>query len=164
MNKYEKDIMKLLEAQEKANKEHLIDNINRAIRDKGKNISRKGKNKWICEVTGSPMGTVCTWFTKAKCRAENKIPLYAMCQIAVALHISVWDFFEAEEAEPEEAKEPDRRSRLYWHIRRNEAEKRWNESYACERGEWKKQSLEVQRDFLDELYWESIENQRQEEM
>lgn len=54
MNKYEKDIMKLLETHEKARKSDLIDNINHVLREKG--ISRSGKNQWICEVTGSPLG------------------------------------------------------------------------------------------------------------
>lgn len=161
MNKYEKDIMKLLETHEKARKSDLIDNINHVLREKG--ISRSGKNQWICEVTGSPLGTVGTWFTKCKKRAVNKIPLYAMCQIAAALHISVWDLLKEGEMVQEDIKVPDRRSKLYWHIRRNEAEKCWNESETCMHGEWKNQSLEVQRDFLDKLYWESVEKLEQEE-
>ena len=59
--------------------------------------------------------------------------------------------------------EPDRRGKLYWHLRRNEAEKRWNDSHLPEEGEWREQSLKVQRDFLDELYWEKINNQKKEE-
>lgn len=92
MNEYEKEIMRLLKAHEKIRKVELVDNINRAI--KKKSVCPYGKNKWVCKVTGSPMGTVCTWFTKSKCRAENKIPLYAMCQIAAALNVSVWNFLE----------------------------------------------------------------------
>lgn len=161
MNEYEKEIMRLLKAHEKIRKAELVDNINRAI--KKKSVSPYGKNKWVCKVTGSPMGTVCTWFTKSKCRAENKIPLYAMCQIAAALHISVWNFLEIKETEQQESMEPDRRCKLYWYLRRNEAEKRWNGSHLPEEGEWREQSLKVQRDFLDELYWEKINNQKKEE-
>ena len=90
MNKYEKDILRLLEAHAKIDKGNLIRNINNALSSRG--IHRKGKNQWVSNVTGSPMGTVETWFSYAECRALNKIPLDAMCQIAIALKMSVWEF------------------------------------------------------------------------
>lgn len=74
MNEYEKDIMKLFDVHEKAEKRELIKRINWEIEMGG--ISLYGKNQWVCKVTGSPMGTVCTWFSNAKCRSVNKIPLY----------------------------------------------------------------------------------------
>lgn len=161
MCEYEKDILRLLDAHEKANKSDLIRNINEAIKRRG--ISRNGKNIWVCEVTGSPIGTVCTWFSYAKCRALNKIPLYAMCQIAVALNVSVWDFFETEDGEQKaEVVEIDRRSSLYWHIRRNEAENIWNTAYAAEKGVWEGQSNVIQREFLDSLYCQRIKEGREE--
>lgn len=156
MNKYEKDILRLLEAHASIDKQDLIRNINRAVRSKG--IYRKGKNLWISKVTGSPIGTVDTWFSRAKCRTLNKIPLYAMCQIAVALKVSVWDFLDTEEKEQEtDRPQIDRRSSLYWHIRRKEAENIWNGSHAQEKGTWGEQDKAVQREFLDRLYLERLE-------
>ncbi len=162
MNEYEKNIIRLIEAHEKAEKKDLIRNINRAI--KLSEVSWFGKNEWICKVTNSPMGTVCTWFTHSKCRAVNKIPLYAMCKIAVALRISVWKFFETEEVEKMEGTaEPaiDRRGKLYWHLRRNEAEQLWNGKYG-RYGVWTMQSKAVQREFLDKLYLERLAQQAEE--
>ena len=53
MNKYEKDILQLLEAHAKIDKSDLIRNINEAVKSKG--IYRSGKNKWISKVTGYPI-------------------------------------------------------------------------------------------------------------
>ena len=61
MNEYEKDLMKLFDTHEKADKCELIKRINWEIEMGG--IKRYGKNDWVCKVTGSPMGTVCTCFT-----------------------------------------------------------------------------------------------------
>lgn len=157
MNEFEKDVIRLLEVHERAGKEDLIVRINEAIRNSG--IKRKGKNEWICKVTGSPMGTVCKWFAKSKVWAANKIPVYAMCKIAVALDISVWSFFDLKSA-AQEIKKPeiDRRGKLYWHLRRNEAEQLWNSSYGY-RGEWGMQSKAIQREFLDKLYLEKVAEQ-----
>lgn len=58
MNRYEKNVMKLMEAHEKIPKVVLITNVNQAILDSG--IRRSGKNKWVCQITGAPMGTVYT--------------------------------------------------------------------------------------------------------
>ena len=55
MNEYEKDIMKLFDTHEKADKCELIKRINWEIEMDG--INRYGKNDWVCKVTGSPMGT-----------------------------------------------------------------------------------------------------------
>ncbi len=73
MNRYEKNVMKLMEVHEKIPKVVLITNVNQAILDSG--IKRGGENKWVCQITGAPMGTGCTWFSKAKCRALNKMPV-----------------------------------------------------------------------------------------
>ncbi len=156
MNEYEKDILKLLEAHAKIGKSDVIRNINKAVRSSG--IYRKGKNVWISNVTGYPIGTVYGWLNHAECRALNKIPLSAMCRIAIALKISVWDLLETEEKE-QDADEPriDRRSKLYWHIRRKEAEDIWNRSDAHENGTWGEQPKAVQREFLDRLYLERLE-------
>ena len=159
MNEYEKDIMKLFDVHAKAEKRELIKRINWEIEMGG--ISRRGKNEWVCKVTGSPMGTVCTWFSNAKCRALNKIPLYALCQIAVALEISVWEFYKTANGTKEE-KEPEwrinRRDKLYWHLRRNVAGQLWNDSYGSY-GLWEWQSKEVQRKFIDKLYLERLAEQ-----
>ena len=56
MNEYEKDIMKLFDVHERAEKRELIKRINWEIEMGG--ISRRGKNEWVCKVTDSPMGTV----------------------------------------------------------------------------------------------------------
>ena len=160
MNEYEKDLMKLFDTHEKADKCELIKRINWEIEMGG--ISRRGKNEWVCKVTGSPMGTVCTWFSNAKCRALNKIPLYALCQIAVALEISVWEFYKTANGTKEE-KEPElkinRRDKLYWHLRRNVAGQLWNDSYGSY-GLWEWQSKEVQRKFIDKLYLERLAGQQ----
>lgn len=162
MNEYEKDIMKLFDIHEKAEKRELIKRINREIEKGG--ISRRGKNEWVCKVTGSPMGTVCTWFSNAECRALNKIPLYALCQIAVALEISVWEFYKTANSVKEE-REPEvkinRRGKLYWHLRRNVAERLWNDSYGSY-GLWEWQSMEVQRKFIDKLYLDKLAEQQTE--
>lgn len=50
MNEFEKDVIRLLEVHERVGKEDLIVRINEAIRNSG--IKRKGKNEWICKVTG----------------------------------------------------------------------------------------------------------------
>lgn len=161
MNEYEKEVMRLLDAHEKAEKGDLIKRINLAISHGG--IKRSGKNEWVCKVTGSPMGTVCTWFTHSRCRAVNKIPVYAMCQIAVALEISVWQFFKTERiVQEDEEPKIDRRGKLYWHLRRNEAPQLWNSSYGCY-GAWEMQSKAVQRQFLDNLYMERMAEQAEKE-
>lgn len=72
--KIEKELIKLAQLHQEIKKEVLIGNINRIIR--GKKIYRKNKIRWVCDVTGSPSGTVYTWFTYARCRSDNKIPLY----------------------------------------------------------------------------------------
>lgn len=160
MNEYEKDIMKLMEVHEKAEKRELIKRINLKIEMGG--ISRYGKNEWVCKVTGSPMGTVCTWFTNAKCRSVNKIPLYALCQIAVALEISVWEFYKTTNSVKEEKESEvkiNRKDKLYWHLRRNVAERLWNDSYGSY-GLWEWQSKEVQRKFIDKLYLDKLAEQQ----
>lgn len=160
MNKYEKELLKLLELHENIEKGDLINNLNLAIRQGG--IKRAGKNQWVSKATGAPIGTVDAWFSRSDCRALNKIPLYAVCRIAIALHISIWKLYEATDINQKKQKKPDRRSRLYRYIQRNEAEKRWRECQSPEDGAWEVQSKEVQRDFLDQLYWESIEKQGKE--
>lgn len=156
MNKYEKDILRLLEAHTRIDKSDLIRNINNALSSRG--IHWKGKNQWVCNVTGSPMGTVATWFSHSKCRALNKIPLDAMCQMAIALKMPVWEFLNAAEKEQEtDEPEIDRRSSLYWYIRRKEAEDIWNSSHAQEKGTWSEQDKAIQREFLDMLYLERME-------
>lgn len=159
MNKYEKEVLRLLEAHARIDKSDLIRNINNAIKSRG--IHQKGKNQWICKVTGSPIGTVETWFSYAKCRALNKIPVNAMCQIAIALKMSVWDFLrETENIAKTEEPKIDRRSKLYWHIRRKEAEDIWNGSDVQEKGTWSEQDKAIQREFLDRLYLERLEENK----
>lgn len=63
----------------------------------------------------------------------------------------------AKEAEPK----INRRDKLYWHIRRNEAGKLWNDRYGS-RGLWTWQSKEVQREFIDKLYLERLAEQQTE--
>lgn len=156
MNKYEKDILRLLETHAKIDKRDLIRNVNKAVKYGG--ISWCGKNMWISSVTGYPIGTVQGWFTAAKCRASNKIPLNAICKIAIALEMSVWDFWETKEKEhrPDEV-QIDRRSSMYCFIRRREAENLWDSSYAQEKGTWNEQDKAVKRAFLDRLYLERLE-------
>lgn len=158
MNEYEKDLMKLFDTHQKADKGELIKRINLEMQIGG--IKRHGKNEWVCKVTGSPMGTVCTWFSNAKCRAVNKIPLYALCQIAVALEISVWEFYKTTNITKEET-EPkiNRKDKLYWHLRRNGAGKLWNITYGSY-GLWEWQSREIQRKFIDKLYLERLAEQQ----
>lgn len=144
MNKYEKDILRLLETHAKIDKRDLIRNVNKAVKYGG--ISWCGKNMWISSVTGYPIGTVQGWFTNAKCRASNTIPLNAICKIAIALEMSVWDFWETKEKEhrPDEV-QIDRRSSMYCFIRRREAENLWDSSYAQEKGTWNEQDKAVKR-------------------
>lgn len=52
----------------------------------------------------------------------------------------------------------DRKSQLYWHIRRNEAGKIWNSTYG-RYGIWEMQSIDVQREFVDKLYLQRLEEQ-----
>lgn len=155
MNKYERDILRLLETHAKIDKRDLIRNVNKAVKYGG--ISWCGKNMWISSVTGYPIGTVQGWFTTAKCRSLNKIPLNAICKIAIALEMSVWDFWETEEKEhrPDEI-QIDRRSSMYCYIRRREAEDIWNSSHAQEKGTWSEQDKSVKREFLDRLYLERL--------
>ncbi len=157
MSKFEKDLVKFMDTHKNCDKSILIQNINQAMRNKG--ISHRDKSRWVSEVTGVPMGTVYAWFTKADCRESNKIPPHAMCMIASELKVSVWSFFETEEGYKREVK-PDRKSSLYWYIRRNEAENIWNIRHASEQGEWNEQDKAVQRDFLDRLYLEKLESQK----
>ena len=161
MNKYEKELLKLLSMHENIVKADLINNLNAAIKCGG--IKRAGKNQWVSRITDSPIGTVAAWFSNSECRALNKIPLYAVCKIAVALHISVWKLYETNSIKQEKQKRPDRRGSLYRRIQRNEAQKQWEESHSSEDGAWEIQSKEVQRNFLDQLYWEHIEKQKEEE-
>ena len=156
MNKYEKDTVRLLEAHARIEKSDLIRNINKAVRSGG--IQRNGKNEWISNITGYPIGTVEGWFSHAKCRAGNKISLNAMCRLSIALKISVWDLLEMEEKElqPDEPK-IDRRSSMYCYIRRKEAGDIWDSSYAQEKGTWSEQDKAVKREFLDRLYLERLE-------
>lgn len=158
MNEYERDLIKLFDTHEETDKRELIKRINWEI--KIHDIGWHGKNEWVCKVTGSPMGTVCTWFSNAQCRSVNKIPLYALCQIAVALEISVWEFYKTS-AKAKEEKEPkiNRRDKLYWYLRRNEAERLWNDNYGSY-GLWEWQSKKVQRKFIDKLYLERLEKEQ----
>lgn len=152
--------MRLFDTHEKADKQKLIERINEEIKVHG--IGCRGKNKWVCKVTGSPMGTVCTWFSKAQCRSVNKIPLYALCQIAVALEISVWEFYKTANTVKMD-KEPelkiDRRDKLYWYLRRNVAEQLWNDNYGIY-GLWGGLSKKVQREFIDKLYLDRLAEQQ----
>lgn len=159
MNEYEKDILRLLEAHNRIDKIILAGNINKAIYKKG--IHRKGKNQWISEVTGYPVGTVNTWFSRTECRSLNKMPLSAICHIAVALELSIWDLLDGK-AGTSKADGPkiDRRSKLYWHIRRKEAETLWNNSYIREKGSWGIQDMAVRREFIDKLYLERVETDK----
>lgn len=84
-----------------------------------------------------------------------------MCQIAIALKMSVWDFLrETENIAKTEEPKIDRRSKLYWHIRRKEAEDIWNGSDAQEKGTWSEQDKAIQREFLDRLYLERLEENK----
>lgn len=167
MNEYEKDIIKLLELYKKAEKRSLNKILNTVIRNGG--IKRNGKNRWVCKVTGSPHGTVCTWFSNTSCKYQYKISLYAICKIAVALEISIWDIFKDVsiinekkgteiDRRDKQGTEIDRRDKLYWHLRRKEAAKIW-ESRCGTYGIWEEQSKDVQREFLDMLYLERRKEQ-----
>lgn len=158
MGKFEKDLVKFMDVHRNCDKSLLIKNINQAIRNKG--IYHRDKSRWVSEVTGTPIGTVYAWFTKADCREFNKIPPHAMCMIASALKVSVWSFFETEE-EYKRDRKPNRKSSLYWYIRRNEAENMWNIRHASEQGRWDEQDKAVQRKFLDELYFEKLDNRQE---
>lgn len=155
--KLEKEIIKLTELHQNTDKKILIQSVNRELKNAG--IHRKEKVQWICKVTGSPEGTVYTWLTNAECRRMNKIPIYALCQMALALKISVYEFFRADNSVTAKEKEKiDRKCKLYWHLRRNVAEHLWNSTHA-ENETWQAQTLDVKRDFLDGLYLKTVNNQ-----
>lgn len=101
--KLEKEIIILTKLHQNTDKRELIQNINHVLKAQGIHLNRKVK--WICKVTGSPEGTVYTWFTNARCRRENKIPLYALCQMALALRISVYKFFRADNSVADKEKQ-----------------------------------------------------------
>ena len=148
--KLEKEIIILTKLHQNTDKREFIQNINHVLKAQGIHLNRKVK--WICKVTGSLEGTVYTWFTNARCRRENKIPLYALCQMALALRISVYKFFRADNSVADKEKQKiDRRCKLYWHLRRNVAEDLWNGTHA-ENDTWQKQTLDSKREFLDGLY------------
>lgn len=152
--KVEKEIIRLTEIHQNTDKRDLIQNINCVLKSKG--IGRNRKVQWISKVTGSPEGTIYTWFTNAKCRKENKIPLYVLCQMALALKVSVYEFFELEGSEQENrGQKIDRRSKLYWHLRRDVAEGIWNSTHTMEEN-WQEQTMETRREFLDRLYLEEM--------
>ena len=155
--KLEKEIIRLTKLHQNKDKRELIQNINHVLRAQGIHLNRKVK--WICKVTGSPEGTVYTWFTNARCRRENKIPLYALCQMALALRISVYEFFSADHfMEIAEKQKIDMRCKLYWHLRRNVAEDLWNGTHS-ENDTWQGQTLDIKREFLDELYLKMVNDQ-----
>lgn len=159
MGKFEKDMVRFINLHKNCDKARLIQNINKVMQEKG--IKRRNKSRWISEVTGVPIGTVNTWFTTAKCRDNNRIPPDAMCLLASALKVSVWKFLEGEEEKQKDGMvKPDRRSRVYCYFRRNKAEEVWNERHASEMGEWSKQNKEVKQKFLDELYFQHLEQNR----
>lgn len=148
--KLEKEIIKLTELHQNTDKRNLIQSVNYVLKNAG--IHRKEKVQWICKVTGSPEGTVYTWLTNAECRRMNKIPIQALCQMALALRISVYKFFRADNSVVDKEKQKiDRRCKLYWHLRRNVAEDLWNGTHA-ENDTWQKQTLDSKREFLDGLY------------
>lgn len=64
---------------------------------------------------------------------------------------------EAKESEPK----INRRDKMYWHLRRSEAGKLWNDSYSFY-GLWTWQSKEIQRQFIDKLYLERLAEQQAE--
>lgn len=162
MNEYEKSILSLLEIHKRTDKITLAMNINRIVYNNG--IRRKGKNQWLSEVTGYSVGTVNAWFSRTKRRALNKVPLLAICRIAIALELSVWDFVDGKDAivPKRDGSEIDRRSKLYWRIRRKEAEALWNDSHMSEKGPWSIQDMAVRREFLDRLYMERLETERKD--
>lgn len=159
MENFEKDMLRFIRLHKQCDKARLIQNINTVMQEKG--IKRRNKSRWVAEVTGVPVGSVNTWFTTAKCRNNNRIPPDAMCLLALALEVSVWRFLEGEEEKQKDGMvKPDRRSRVYSYIRRNEAEGAWNGRYASQMGEWGKQDREVKQKFLDELYFQHLEKNR----
>ena len=163
MGRFEKDMVRFIHLHKKCDKARLIQNINKVMQEKG--IKRRNKCRWIAEITGMPIGTVNTWFTTAKCRDKNRIPPDAMCLLALELKVSVWRFLEGEEEKQKDGMvKPDRRSSVYWYIRRNKAEDAWNDRYALEMGEWSKQDKEVKQKFLDELYFQHLEQNRKEDI
>lgn len=156
----EKEIIKMTSIHQNIEKHVLIRNINQILREKG--ICWRQKIQWVCTVTGSPTGTVYTWFTNAKCRSVNKIPLYALCQIAVALKISVYEFLKTESQEKQCInRKIDRRGKLYWHLRREVAEALWNANHD-EDEIWESQTQAVRRNFLDNLYLEKVKEGNKE--
>lgn len=161
MGKFEKDMVRFIRIHKQCDKARLIQNMNKVMQEKG--IKRRNKCRWIAEVTSVPVGTVNTWFTTAKCRGNNRIPPDAMCLLALALKVPVWRFLEGEEEKQKDGMvKPDRRSRIYCSIRRNEAEDVWNDRYAPQMGEWGKQDKEVKQKFLDELYFQHLEQNRKD--
>ena len=161
MGKFEKDMVRFIHLHKKCDKARLIQNINKVMQEKG--IKRRNKCRWIAEITGVPVGTVNTWFTTAKCHDNNRIPPDAMCLLALALKVPVWRFLEGEEEKQKDGMvKPDRRSRIYYSIRRNEAEDAWNDRYAPKMGEWSRQDKEVKQKFLDELYFQYLEQNRKD--
>lgn len=161
MENFEKDMVRFIRLHKQCDKARLIQNINTVMREKG--MMWRNKNRWIAEVTGVPVGTVNTWFTTAKCRDNNRIPPDAMCLLALALEVLVWRFLEGEEEKQRDGMvKPDRRSREYYYIRRNQAEDVWNDRYAPQMGEWSKQDREVKQKFLDELYFQHLEKNRKD--
>ena len=159
MGRFEKDMVRPIHLHKKCDKARLIQNMNKVMQEKG--FKRRNKCRWIAEVISVPVGTVNTWFTTAKCRNNNRIPPDAMCLLALALKVPVWRFLEGEEEKQKDGMvKPDRRSRIYCSIRRNEAEGAWNDRYASQIGEWGKQDREVKQKFLDELYFQYLEKNR----
>lgn len=153
----EKEIIHLTELHQKTEKRKLIENLNRVLKEQG--IHRNQKIQWVCEVTGSPTGTAYTWFTNAKCRSVNKMPLYALCRIAVETGTSVYDFLEMDYSVPEdETLRIDRRSKLYWHLRWEVAEDLWNSTHDSG-NRWQEQTMKVRRDFLDSLYLQKVKEE-----
>lgn len=79
------------------------------------------------------------------------------------MKVPVWRFLEGEEEKQKDGMvKPDRRSRIYCSIRRNEAKDAWNDRYAPQMGEWDKQDKEVKQKFLDELYFQHLEQNRKD--
>ena len=50
------------------------------------------------------------------------------------------------------------RCKLYWHLRRNVAEDLWNGTHS-ENDTWQGQTLDIKREFLDELYLKMVNDQ-----
>ncbi len=135
MKNFEKYMLRFICLHKQCDKARLIQNINKVMQEKG--LKRRNKCRWIAEVIGVSVGGVNTWFTTAKCRDKNRIPSDVMCLLALALKVSVWRFLEGEEEKQKDGMvKPDRRSRIYCSIRRNEDEDVWNDRYAPKMGEW----------------------------